>query len=294
MLRRLCYIYLLVILMITGCTTYDSFDEESNNYPPIDPTPSEEYAKLVLYFPNYELTRLSQEVRLVKMKRQNEQEAVIDELLKGPNDSQSLNLIPSGTKLLSIDVMEGTAYVNFSKDFIEKNYSEREEVLTIYSIVNSLTQLEDVINVQILINGQIKDVLHTHLSLANSKEFSSFVVNYDYVSHSNTIVEFYDSIITSDYARAMNLFTNDKKETYKKGILSPYFDEIYSNTDEIIVTDYIINEYGRGANGRTNLWVNVVMYNGSFGRTEKFEEYDLIYQNGKFRISEVEEDTDER
>ena len=82
------------------------------------------------------------------------EKVVITELMNGPM-ADGLKLIPAETKLLSAEVKDEVCYLNLSKDFIEKRISgSSAELMTIYSIVNTLTDLNTVNKVQFLIEGQ--------------------------------------------------------------------------------------------------------------------------------------------
>ncbi|MFN3699563.1 MAG: GerMN domain-containing protein [Dictyoglomus sp.] len=79
--------------------------------------------------------------------------------------------IPKGTKLLGLSVKDSIAYVNFSEEF-RKNHpgGSLGELLTIYSIVNTLTEFPEIKKVQILINGAILETLAGHIDLTSPIE----------------------------------------------------------------------------------------------------------------------------
>ena len=62
-------------------------------------------------------------------------------------------LLPPGTKILSISTKDGICYVNLNDGFLEQGYNVTEAV-TIYSTVDSLTELSGISKVQILVNGE--------------------------------------------------------------------------------------------------------------------------------------------
>lgn len=83
------------------------------------------------------------EIRLVSRSNEELANVVIQELLKGTDKNKLRNIIPREVKLLSVEVIDDTAYVNFSKEIL-KDYSEKEEAFVIYSIVNSLTSISSI------------------------------------------------------------------------------------------------------------------------------------------------------
>ncbi len=80
---------------------------------------------------------------------------VVEELINGPENADYSAVLSQDTKILSFEMTEGTAYVNMSQAFIDKNKSTpNAEENAVYSIVNSLLELDAVENVQFLIEGK--------------------------------------------------------------------------------------------------------------------------------------------
>ena len=81
---------------------------------------------------------------------------IIEELMKKPQEGGLRTVIPNGTKLkMPVEVKNNVAYVNFSEEFINNHKGGKiEEQLTIFSIVNSLTELKDIHRVRFKINGK--------------------------------------------------------------------------------------------------------------------------------------------
>ena len=78
------------------------------------------------------------------------------ELLKKAFENEKLeSAIPEGTKVNSCILKGNTVYVDLSKEFIDNAPSGiTEESMAIYSIVNTLTELNEVSGIKILINGE--------------------------------------------------------------------------------------------------------------------------------------------
>ena len=93
--------------------------------------------------------------------------AVIDELIKGPEDSNLYQTIPPETKLLGIQIKDKIAYVDFSEEIRTKHWGgSTGEIMTMGSIVNSLTELEGIEKVLVLIEGETQDTLVGHLDIS--------------------------------------------------------------------------------------------------------------------------------
>ena len=83
----------------------------------------------------------------------------ISELIKGPTESSHYKTIPEGTRLLNVELKEAILNVNFSQEF-SKNYPQgsASETMTVYSIVNTLTELPNIKKVKFLVDGKKVDV----------------------------------------------------------------------------------------------------------------------------------------
>lgn len=75
-------------------------------------------------------------------------------LLEGPKNEGLEKVIPEGTKVNKIELKNGIIYLDLTKEFIDNHTGGKEaELRTIYSIVNTLTGLNEVDAVKINING---------------------------------------------------------------------------------------------------------------------------------------------
>ena len=133
--------------------------------------------KIVLYFPQKNGDKLIRETRRVELQNAlSLEKTIINELIKGPEKSQSANALAQETKLLGIETKNDVCFVNFSSEFISKTGSgSLNTTLALYSVVNSLCELENVKSVQILINGE------------NGVEFGNFVLDIPYERNDHII-----------------------------------------------------------------------------------------------------------
>ncbi len=83
---------------------------------------------------------------------------IVEELILGPTEGGNIKTIPAETKILSIETKDKVCFVNLSKEFVDKHSGgTTSEMLTVYSIVNSLTELSTVERVQFLIEGEKRE-----------------------------------------------------------------------------------------------------------------------------------------
>lgn len=133
---------------LVGSMSADSFVEN-----PGKQINSSVETSLTLYFANKDGTKLVKETRNVHYSTNISMEKLImEQLIEGPKKSSSMSTVPSGTKLITVSVVEGVCYVNLSDSFKNQNAEVNEEIV-LYSIVNSLTELQGVTKVQISVNG---------------------------------------------------------------------------------------------------------------------------------------------
>ncbi|MDE7268628.1 MAG: GerMN domain-containing protein [Lachnospiraceae bacterium] len=77
---------------------------------------------------------------------------VLEQLIKGPANDETYPVISPDTKIVSVTVKDGICHINFDSAF-ETAINNVTTDVTIYSIVNSLSELSTVNKVQISIDG---------------------------------------------------------------------------------------------------------------------------------------------
>lgn len=118
-----------------------------------------EMRSVTLYFRDRKSGKLGREVRSIKITDQQPMEQyIINELIKGTNDKSLESLLSRKTVLLSVDVEDNICYVNFKSNFLKENAGDSDhEKLIIYSIVNSLSELQTISRVQFYMDGKRVD-----------------------------------------------------------------------------------------------------------------------------------------
>lgn len=133
-----------------GQMNADSFVENTG-----DAINEETVTALTLYFANKTGDKLVKEkVNVTGSSNISVEKLVVESLIRGPvSKDTDYPTLPSGTKILSISTKDGICYVNLNSGFLEQGYNVTEAV-TIYSLVDSLTELSGISKVQILVNGE--------------------------------------------------------------------------------------------------------------------------------------------
>lgn len=163
----LLFLILLIIIFVIGFFAIKyvknkKSEEIQNEYIPEEEISEEQLRETIvsLYFPDKETNMLKPEARLVNVKEliQSPYNILIELLIEGPKNEKLKVIIPENTKLLNSSLEGECLTLDFSNEFLNYNKQDsKEKDNLINSIVNSVTELNEVNKVRILINGQINE-----------------------------------------------------------------------------------------------------------------------------------------
>jgi spore germination protein GerM len=138
--------------------------------PPVPPSIRTAESEVTLYFADGDAGTLAPEKRYARMGGGKSADAasIIAELIKGPKSQSLYATIPPETRLIDAFELGDTLVLDFTHELQTNNPGgSTDELLTIYSIVNTLTEnLPGVKNVQILLEGAEVDTLTGHMDLS--------------------------------------------------------------------------------------------------------------------------------
>lgn len=168
-----------------GAMTADTFIEDFGQE-----TDSLLSTSLTLYFASADGMSLVSENRQVYYSRNvSIEKLVMEQLLKGPDDKRLLPALPAGTKLNSISVSEdGVCIANFDAT-LETATTGITENVTLYSIVNSLTELDSIKQVQILVNGETPHLSNVDVDLSAAVPRNDSIINFTSLDEEDTFIE---------------------------------------------------------------------------------------------------------
>ncbi len=153
----------ILVIGIVGVTIYlltnKGTDVSQNEIQPQEEVGSDTMRQTIvtLYYQNKETKELMPEGRMVDSKTllTDPYATLMGLLLEGPKNEKLQTVIPEGTRVVKAELKGDTVYLDLSKEFIDNHKGGQEaENMTIYAIVNTLTQLNEVNSVKILINGR--------------------------------------------------------------------------------------------------------------------------------------------
>ena len=132
----------------------------------VEPVPTEEMVEANLYFSDSQAMYLVPEKRKISQIPSLARQAVV-ELIKGPESSDLYPTIPEGTQVNEVYIVDDIVYIDLSEE-IFKNHpgGSSGELMTVYSIVNTLTEIPMIKGVQILVEGNEMKSLVGHIDIS--------------------------------------------------------------------------------------------------------------------------------
>jgi germination protein M len=132
----------------------------------VQPVPIKETVEVNLYFSDSQAMYLVPEKRKISQVPSLTRQAVI-ELIKGPENSDFYPTIPEGTQVNEVYIVDDIVYIDLSEE-IFKNHpgGSSGELMTVYSIVNTLTEIPPIKGVQILVEGNEMESLVGHVDIS--------------------------------------------------------------------------------------------------------------------------------
>lgn len=164
-----------VILLLSGCNTPPggAGSSSTTNPPATQPPPGQtassavELMPIKVYFAAKDAQHVVAETHKVK-KDSHVLQYAMEALVAGPRDTTLRAVVPPGTKVKSVQVIDRTALVDFTAAMIKKGFGGSSmEILTVGAIVNTLTEFPEVERVQILVEGKKVTTLFGHLDVSD-------------------------------------------------------------------------------------------------------------------------------
>ncbi len=182
--KRYRLIFLVFLLMLAlwtcpGCSREDPLpppdppaDELENDAEPEEGVPDVPLEETIaLYFTNGQAEKLVRETRQVVVEDQDINVLILEELIRGPQNPDMGRTIPEDTRVNSVEVDEGLALADFSEELRSSHWGgSTGEILTVYSVVNTLAERPDIQQVQFLIDGETIETLTGHIELSEPVE----------------------------------------------------------------------------------------------------------------------------
>lgn len=142
----------------------------------LDQPPAADTIAVKVYFASHDAKQLEAEVYQLKKSDLLLQQA-IEIMATGPRNTDLWPVVPAVTKVNSLLVKEGTAYVDFSDAIVKQGFGgSSREILAVAAIVNTLTEFPEVEQVQILIEGKKVNSLFGHVDVSQPMSRSPGII----------------------------------------------------------------------------------------------------------------------
>ena len=86
-----------------------------------------------------------------------------------------IEAIPVGTKVNSANIISGICYIDLSKEF-EENVLDTKSDLVVYSVVNSITNINGIDKIMITVEGQVLDNYRGSIDLSEPLSFNKEIL----------------------------------------------------------------------------------------------------------------------
>lgn len=162
---------LCAMLVLTFMKIFNKNEEIAEITPGEEMTEEQERQTIIsLYYINNETNTLVPEARVIDAKEllESPYKVLVEYLSNKPRSENLKNSIPEGTKVNNVGLSGDIVTIDLSKEFIE-NQEEKSIELAINAIVNTLTELNEVNSIKILIDGEERnEVTGTNINLSES------------------------------------------------------------------------------------------------------------------------------
>lgn len=151
------WIIFIIVLIITviGVFIVFNFEVETEYIPESEIEENEMRNTIIsLYFIDKTNGEIVKENRMIDSKEllKNPYKTLVEILLKGPENPNYEKVTPDNTKLIDLKFENGVIFINFSKEFKENIDNEKIQKNKT-AILKTLTQLTEVMEVKILVEG---------------------------------------------------------------------------------------------------------------------------------------------
>lgn len=156
------------ILLLTAAVIYLAFFV-INNF-------SADDNEFSIYFSNSNATFLEGEKRKITEEGDLYQQ-LFKELKAGPQNSELRPTIPEGVSLLGYELEDKTIVLNFNQELRDNHWGgSTGETMTVYSIVNTYTNLKEIERVKIILEDKEVETLVGHLDLTGPLVYNQKLV----------------------------------------------------------------------------------------------------------------------
>lgn len=201
---RLLFISILLVLVFLAISIEDVNIQELNADEYIAPEINNINVTSEIYFVGENFLR--PEKRTFNISQQKYEKSVVELIEKGPRNLTYGSIFDLGFDLISVETIKRTVYVNLNSNNNALNtlFNNKAE-LYLWSIVNSLTEKDDIYNVQFLFNGHTIDQSIDNYNLNDTLPRRDELIFLKEIAPSNIVDSYLENIYRGRYDLAYTL-----------------------------------------------------------------------------------------
>lgn len=159
-MKKITFAIIMFCILFSLCSCRDTIERKPSG---------EEEVEIILYFPDKDGRYLHKEKRFEERGRGKMEKLILDELFDGPENDRLTDGVFGDVDVLSVNTEDGICTIDLSEEFLKHNTGgSTKEMFAIYSVVNSLCELDNVDQVKINIEGKTDAEFGGHFVLEDA------------------------------------------------------------------------------------------------------------------------------
>jgi len=210
----------LTVLSFSNSLTFKSLDGINE----ISPNPEDMKISYNLYFVGSD--GLEIESREIQLKENQFLTGVTEELVNGPKNKLLKSPFNYGAEIITTEIRKSTLFLNLKGEILNETFWYDDEAeLYIWSLVNTYTEFEDIIKVQLLVDGKkINRTIGKHNLNQPLMRNDSLVNNYNN-NPASRVLEFINYGVIGEYAEGYKLISSESKKLLDFKAFILFYDE---------------------------------------------------------------------
>lgn len=267
------------LLILTFSNTLDFKSAKTE----VSLSPAPENLKIVHHLYFVERNILRQEDRELYYVKESMAESILKALMKGPKNLRYDTPFTLPTELIRVSIDKYTCTVDFDESFMDQPFwNQPQPELYLWSIVNTLTELENVYDVQFLVEGSPIDRKLVNHDLSNPlpriEEYNFKKKTYP----SDIVLKFIDGINSDRFDISYELVDGDSRKKYDFDQFSRIFNDYARQFGNYTKDLHLIQDY-------EDYWVVIVKYSPT-DRIGKpvYDSWRVVLEGSEMKINLIE------
>ncbi|MGB3368303.1 MAG: GerMN domain-containing protein [Acidaminobacteraceae bacterium] len=188
----------------------------------ISPNPENMKMSYNLYFVGSDSLEI--ESREIKLKDNQFLTGITEQLVNGPKNKLLKSPFNYGGKIKTTEIRKSTLFLNLEVDTLKEAFwNDADAELYIWSLVNTYTEFENIMNVQILVDGKKIDRTIGEYNLNEPLMRNDSLINNN--NPSSRVLEFINHGLVGEYAEGYKLISSDSRKLLDFKAFILFFDD---------------------------------------------------------------------